>query len=156
MLEVLGKDHFIDALLNDDSRLRIRQMRPTTLRAALEHALELESYQLANQQTGRVVRETRLGNEHQHQWSQQKEPRVTKGGEELLQECLQLLQQCAVGSDNSGRGSKQPNKPRKKNKEDITCWRCKQKGHIQRNCTQQVMVGKDETPSSKQQHLNGQ
>ena len=67
MLEVLGKDQFIDALLNDDSRLRIRQMRPTTLRAALEHALELESYQLANQQTERAVKETRLENEHQQQ-----------------------------------------------------------------------------------------
>ena len=156
MLEVLGKDQFIDALLNDDSRLRIRQMRPTTLRAALEHALELESYQLANQQTGRAVRETRLGNEHQQQWSQQKEPRAAKGGEELLQECLQLLQQCAIGSENSGRGSKLSNKPRKKNKEDITCWRCKQKGHIQRNCTQQAVVGRDGMPPSQQQHLNGQ
>ena len=38
MLEVLGKDHFIDALLDDDARLRIRQMRPGTLRAALEES----------------------------------------------------------------------------------------------------------------------
>ena len=153
MLEVLGKDQFIDALLNDDSRLRIWQMRPTTLRVALEHALELESYQLANQQTGRAVRETRLGNEHQQQCSHQKEPKAAKGGEELLQECLQ---QCAIGSENSGRGSKLSNKPRKKNKEDIICWRCKQKGHIQRNCTQQAVVGKDGMLPSQQQHLNGQ
>ena len=102
------------------------------------------------------MRETRLGNEHQQQWSQQKEPKAAKGGEELLQECLQLLQQCAIGSENSGKGSKLSNKPRKKNKEDIICWRCKQKGHIHRNCTQQAVVGKDGMLPSQQQHLNGQ
>ena len=81
------------------------------------------------------MRETCLGSspiqqqQHQQQLSQPKEPRVTKEGEELP------LQQCAVGTDNCAGGSKQLYKPRKKNKEDITCWRCKQKGHIQRNCT---------------------
>ena len=44
MVEVLAKDQFIDALPEEDMRLRIRQSRPVTLRAALETALELESY----------------------------------------------------------------------------------------------------------------
>lgn len=44
MVTVLAKDQFIDALPDEDMRLRIRQSRPPSLRQALETALELESY----------------------------------------------------------------------------------------------------------------
>ena len=50
MLEVLAKDQFVDALADEDMRLRVRQSRPATLRKAVEAALELESYQLASRQ----------------------------------------------------------------------------------------------------------
>ena len=46
MLEALAKDQFVDAVNDDDIRLRIAQSRPTTLRQALEIALELESFVL--------------------------------------------------------------------------------------------------------------
>ena len=48
MVIVLAKDQFIDALPNEDMRLRIRQSWPPSLRQALETALELESYLLAS------------------------------------------------------------------------------------------------------------
>jgi len=48
MSEVLAKDQFIDALTDEDIRLRIRQSHPKSLRGALETALQLESYQLAS------------------------------------------------------------------------------------------------------------
>ena len=41
VLETLTKDQFIDALYDDEIRLRVAQARPTTLRAALGIALEL-------------------------------------------------------------------------------------------------------------------
>ena len=41
MVEVLAKAQFVDALLEEDMRLRIRLNRPSTPRAALETALEL-------------------------------------------------------------------------------------------------------------------
>ena len=50
MVEVLAKDQFVDALPEEDMRLRIRQNHPVTLRAALETALELESYQLVSRE----------------------------------------------------------------------------------------------------------
>ena len=40
MIETLAKDQFID----EDTRLKLRQSRPGSLREALETALELESY----------------------------------------------------------------------------------------------------------------
>jgi hypothetical protein len=42
MLEAFAKDQFVDAVHDDDIRLRIAQSRPTTLHQALEIALELE------------------------------------------------------------------------------------------------------------------
>ena len=44
----LSQDQFIDALPDDDMRLRIKQERPKTLQRALELSLELESFQLAS------------------------------------------------------------------------------------------------------------
>ena len=43
MLKAFAKDQFVDAVHDDDIRLRIAQSRPTTLRQALEIALKLES-----------------------------------------------------------------------------------------------------------------
>ena len=60
MVEVLAKDQFVDSLPEEDMRLRIRQHRPATLRADLEMALELESYQLASKQKARFVKEIQL------------------------------------------------------------------------------------------------
>ena len=57
MIEILSKDQFIDALTDEDSRLRLRQNKPETLRHALEQALELESIHLANKQRTKMVRE---------------------------------------------------------------------------------------------------
>jgi len=56
MVEVLAKDQFVDALPEEDMRVRIRQNKPATLRNALAMALELESYQLASKQKARFVR----------------------------------------------------------------------------------------------------
>ena len=48
MMEVLGIDHFIDALHEEEMRLKLRQSRPKTLREAVQTALELESFHLAS------------------------------------------------------------------------------------------------------------
>ena len=51
---VLAKDQFLDALPDEDTRLRIRQSRPTNLRQALETAMELESYAIASKKAKQV------------------------------------------------------------------------------------------------------
>jgi hypothetical protein len=94
MLELLAKDQFIDALWNDDIRLRVRQARPPTLRAALEHALEFESYELAKRQVERPVREMRLGGT---KFTQTSHLGNRRDPEELLQECIKLLQEYGTG-----------------------------------------------------------
>ena len=59
MITVLAKDQFIDALPEEDMRLRIRQSRPANLWQALGAALELESYVVASRRT-KPVREVLL------------------------------------------------------------------------------------------------
>ena len=133
MLELLAKDQFIDALWNDDTRFRIHQARPPTLQAALEHALELESYELARQQAGRPVREIRLEGTKPTQTP----PGNKRDPEDLLQECIKLLQEFRTGAANRGdtRVGGGKDKPSfQKRSSEVTCWRCKQKGHIRRDC----------------------
>lgn len=56
VLETLTKDQFTDALNDDQTRLRVAQARPTSLRAALGIALEIESFSLAARRRVRPVR----------------------------------------------------------------------------------------------------
>jgi hypothetical protein len=60
----LSKDQFVDALIDENLRLRLRQNKPRTLNLALEQALELESIQLAYKQHTKVVREVRFDSHH--------------------------------------------------------------------------------------------
>ena len=48
LVDTLARDQLVDCLPDDD--MRLRQERPQTLQRALELALELESFQLANRQ----------------------------------------------------------------------------------------------------------
>ena len=49
-----AKEQFIDAITDDDLRVRVLQSRPTNLQEALRSALELESYTLAVRHTPNV------------------------------------------------------------------------------------------------------
>ena len=84
MVEVLAKDQFMDALPDEDMRLRIRQNKPTTLRDALRLTLELESYQIASRQRTKLVRGTHL-EEGQTQQEQPTASSVTSSADVLQQ-----------------------------------------------------------------------
>ena len=96
MVEVLAKDQFVNSLPEEDMRLRIRQHRPATLRAALETALELESYQLTSRQRARFVREVQLEKEHtvQQQVFQSGAKGTVATGDDILQQIVDVLHRC--------------------------------------------------------------
>ena len=79
MSEVLSKDQFIDALTDEDFRLRLRQNKLEVLSHALEQTLELESIQLANKRHTKMVKVVQLESHHT--------PPVNRAGfdEEVLQ-----------------------------------------------------------------------
>ena len=50
MKDLVAKELFIDAIVDGDGRLRLKQSRPQSIRASLTPAMELESYQVAFRQ----------------------------------------------------------------------------------------------------------
>ena len=126
MIVTLAKDQFIDALEEDDWKLRIRQLRPQTLQQALETALELESYSLAGRsQRNKPVRGVSLDNEAKSQGPN--ESQLVK----QLQECLEVFKQNV--------GDRPPNRSeqsRAGRRARVTCWNCRKRGHYQRECSE--------------------
>ncbi|XP_046571011.1 uncharacterized protein LOC124279245, partial [Haliotis rubra] len=65
LVEILAKDHFIEALQESEMRLRVQQSRPRTLDEAVQLAVELEAFQHAEIQRqggrklARVIEDTR-------------------------------------------------------------------------------------------------
>ena len=126
----LGRDHFVDALLDSDKRWRVTQARPKSLQDAVTTAVELEASQTAEQQRGhsytRVAQATSVSSGEE------------KGGlHELLKEHVagqhSLFKQLA---DKDG-GGKQPSKPRTNSSMPSagrTCWTCNESGHFRRDC----------------------
>ena len=132
-VEVLAKDQFIDALPEEEFRLRLRQNKPTTLQQALEQALELESIYQANKQRSKVVREMQL---EATPVAQVNKAHFEGGTLETLQQLLDAVQQCTGkprGNQNSG--MQRGRGPRATGRKPPVCWRCKKEGHIQRFCT---------------------
>ena len=124
------KDQFIDALPDEDSHLRIQQSRPTTLRQALETAMEVESYTIATKKA-KQVREVHL--------VKKDDDAERMPDEELLKQlelCVKALQHHSGKQQGRRRATArakkdQPDAARKKG----VCWL---PGHIQCNCTKKT------------------
>ncbi|CAB3985145.1 Retrovirus-related Pol poly from transposon 412 [Paramuricea clavata] len=102
--DTIAKDNFIDALLDEDMRLKVRQARPQSLQAALENALELESFQLASRHRNRTPRGPSLN--------------VHKVNENIPPEKL----------------TKNPRHRPPRPPTSAKWWSCGEPGHLQRNC----------------------
>ena len=126
MITVLAKDQFIDALPEEDMRLRIRQSRPANLRQALGAALELESYVVASRRT-KPVREVLLEESSSAAEDDCSEAEVLY----QLERCVKALQFRSQAQKSGRNQGLRPGIVRKRG----VCWKCGEPGHIQRNCT---------------------
>ena len=95
MVEVLGKDQFVDALPDEDMQLQIRQNKPAILRDALGTALVLESYQLASKQKARVMWEAQL--EERHPVQQRMTDQTKEQTGDILQQLVDALREVTKG-----------------------------------------------------------
>jgi anion-transporting ArsA/GET3 family ATPase len=133
VLETLTKDQFIDALNDDEMRLRVAQARPTTLRAALGIALEIESFSLAARRRFRPVRtvhETPTKTNTECFVDPQEE--TLKRNSEFLTELKKMTSELreVVRSVNRRGRNQDGSPPRGKRK----CWTCGSENHLQRDC----------------------
>ena len=147
MMEVLGIDHFIDALHEEEMRLKVRQSRPKTLREAVRTALELESFHLASRQRTRSVRGAKIDCS-----SESEETATATEFQKQMLDCLreglqQVLAQCSKTGDSHG---KQPQKYQQQKKQ-LICWGCEQPGHVRRNCPKEKGES-EETPRASTAH----
>ena len=140
--DVLARDHYIDALYEEDLRLRIRQARPQSLQVALETALELESFQLATWHRTRMLRGTvgnvkRMNKEIVQNTSQRNERGVN--AESKLEELNGLITQLLKVMKAESRGHSLGNRYRRSpEREPGKCWTCGEQDHLAKECKNEL------------------
>ena len=134
MLELLAKDQFIDAITDGEMRLQLRQSHPKGLREALQTALELEAFQLANQQRVKPVRGAAIDN-----GSDPAEKPPSKTVNVSCDEIKHCVQKCIENCLQQGQTyqRRSPGRhPRRRRAIKGNCWSCGRPGHMQKDCTQ--------------------
>ncbi|CAB4016943.1 Retrovirus-related Pol poly from transposon 412 [Paramuricea clavata] len=123
VLETLTKDQFIDALNDDEMRLRVAQARPTTLRAALGIALEIESFSLAARRRFRPVRTVHeTPTKTNAECFVDPEEETFKRNSEFLTELKKMTSELREVVRSVNRRGKRK------------CWTCGSEDHLQRDC----------------------
>ena len=150
--DMMGKDHFVDALNDSEIRTRVIQMRTSTLDEAVAVAVELEALQ-------RVEKERRLTDlkrvrnvpvspavENVPAASNERRPEVERQLKEMAEQLEKMKKQMRT-RETGWRNSKQGNTKGPK------CYACQKYGHMKRECptlssTEASQAG--ETTSPKQ------
>ena len=139
--EMLAMDHFIDALHNSESRLRLKQNKPRNLDEAVCMAIELEAFQKAEaEQTGttgtKYIRMTATDEVSRLQ----KKIAVLERQLNRLQEDRRahMMWPSKAVNQNLRRDRKndldQHVKGQSRMKKEVRCWKCNQTGHFQARC----------------------
>lgn len=125
--ETVGKDAFIDALVNSDMRLRIKQNRPENLNDAIRLAVELDAY----------YRTERRGDLRMIEGKERECDQPAQSAE-----LIELMTRMQTQLDNLEKQVQDQNIRRRRTlqlpvrntNDGVTCYYCKEKGHICRNC----------------------
>ena len=143
--ETLAKEQFIDALVNSDMRLRIKQARPLNLNDAVRHAVECEAFNRAERK--------HLEGQGYMRSTVEKVPEQRndlEDGLKALQKTVSDLQKSFEGwKKQKSNGTNLPRKYDSDGAKDTQpprcrCYRCGSDKHLIRNCPK----GKDEGQAS--------
>ena len=125
MKDLLAKEQFIDAILDGDTQLRLKQSKRQSIRAALELALELESYRLASRQRDLHVREMSTA-------PMEETPTVPADGKKCQQEDVLAQVKVLLEEIRAPKGNMQSYSGTWMR--DQLCWACGKRGHFRRDC----------------------
>ena len=132
VLEVLGRDFFIDAIDDPDIRWRIYQTKPENLDGAICTAVEFQAYKTAEKQRlggKRFVRD--IAAMEGTSTSADFKESVIKKLEERINELQKQLQ---LSKSKTKFGGYQKGYNRKENP-SLRCWNCGEAGHVKYNCS---------------------
>ena len=136
---VLSVQAFIKSLTNTELRMRIKLMKPHTIREAVLAAIEYEAIERAERSTAppkqeRVRKVSEKPGEKKAKAPKSPQPMVQQVSPQanLAQEIRDMIKAELAGIKSSTNDSK-PVRPRRPI-EEITCYRCKRKGHYASSC----------------------
>ena len=130
LLDTLGKDHFIDAINDEDIRWRVYQSKPMTLDDAICSAVELEAYKRAEEQRNGRRRPVREISRRENQPKGQQQNRVQTRGQHAIDDIDKELRELKekLFALQKRRGDLRQN--------STGCWHCGQEGHFRYQCPQ--------------------
>ena len=132
----MAKEQFIDALIDVDMRLGIKQARPVSLNDAVRHTVELEAINKAEIQKTEGNGYLRVASE-------------TFDSDSNVSETLKSMQKTLTNLQNEVKGlkSNKQARPEYRNNSkqslgsrDYKCYSCCKSGHMKRNCPQRPRV----------------
>ena len=126
--ERFAVQHFIDAIKDQEDRLRLRRDKPRTMDEALSLACELEAFRLLDSDLRRSSSKVRSMDEVE------REPDLFKARMELLRSDFQQIQQFSQSMSLNTSGNQQRQPSSRYSNRNGPCWDCKEFGHYRRNC----------------------
>ena len=133
-LEILCRDHFIDALTDSDMRLRIQQGHPKTLDDATKLAVELDAFNLAekhrDKKGGSTLRNVSLNHESTQNNFQGND--VKSFIADVSSELKSMRKEIDFLRKNSGKSFSRKDGP--KPPRPRACWKCGSTDHLKRDC----------------------
>ena len=137
---------FISSLVEQDMRLSVATSHPRTLMEALSFATEYESIMAADRTQGETRKKVRALKEAEE------EP-PEKPVEKTETETLKLIREFITRQPAAN--SRPSSRPPRKDKKDICCYTCGEKGHYAFECKKRAAASKKEASPPAQPEVRG-
>lgn len=141
--ETLAKDQFIDALIDSEIRIRIKQSRPAYLNEAISLAVELEAYNRVEKRDRELKGHLRAAfvEEQPETYDKSNNGQLAnwmKAVEENMKCITEELRELKVSKQRRPYDNRYTGRDTRASdtKQNIRCYECKEPGHIRRNCPQ--------------------
>ena len=132
VMDVLGRDSFIDALDDSDLRWRVYQVKAKSLDDAVCAAVEMEAYKKAERQRAQGRKNLRQLDKFQPgngTYGSNHEPANLHQMQKQIDSLREMLQKIHPRQENR--------KPmtHRQNRKDVECWNCGEMGHYKNECS---------------------